>query len=76
MLIHNPHKLLLSTCLHVLQVVLHPKVTELADVMVSVLGLMTALAAGPKGSRYLMQLFKANAAHEQLHAFTWQKLFM
>jgi len=53
----------------------HPAVQLLPDVMVSILGVMTALADGPKGSRFILLQFRQNVAQEKLQAFTWQKLF-
>lgn len=57
------------------QVVVHPGVSQLPDVMVSILGVMTALAAGPKGSRFILMQFRQNVAQEKLQGFTWARLF-
>lgn len=48
---------------------------QLPDVRVSFLGVMTALAAGPKGSRFILAQFRQNAAKAELEHFTWRKLF-
>lgn len=57
------------------QVVVHPAVQLLPDVMVSILRVMTALSSGPKGSRFILLQFKQNLSQEKLQSFTWQKLF-
>lgn len=49
--------------------------SHLPDVMVSILGVMTALAAGSKGSRFILLQFRQNVAQDKLAAFTWQRLF-
>jgi hypothetical protein len=43
--------------------------------MVSILGVMTALAAGPQGSRFILVQFRQNVAQEKLQSFTWNRLF-
>jgi hypothetical protein len=48
---------------------------QLPDVRVSFLGVMTALAAGPKGSRFILAQFRQNASKAELEHFTWRKLF-
>jgi hypothetical protein len=48
---------------------------QLPDVRVSFLGVMTALAAGPKGSRFILAQFRQNATKAELEHFTWRKLF-
>jgi hypothetical protein len=63
-------------CVFLLQIVVHPSVPLLPDVMVAILGVMAALAAGPKGSRLILQQFRSNMAQEKLQSFTWNRLFM
>jgi hypothetical protein len=58
-----------------LQVVVNPHMSALPDVMVAILGIMTALAAGPKGSRFILQQFRHNIQEEKLQAFTWARVF-
>jgi hypothetical protein len=36
---------------------------------------MTALAAGPKGSRFILAQLRQNASKAELEHFTWRKLF-
>jgi hypothetical protein len=68
-------QLLASCCCYVvLQVAVHSAM-QLPDVRVSFLGVMTSLAAGPKGSRFILAQFRQNASKAELEHFTWRKLF-
>eukprot|EP00879_Flechtneria_rotunda_P025108 GHRR01026663.1.p1 GENE.GHRR01026663.1~~GHRR01026663.1.p1 ORF type:complete len:129 (-),score=23.41 GHRR01026663.1:13-399(-) len=58
----------------VLQVAVHPAM-QIPDVRVSFLDIMTSLAAGPRGSRFILLQFRTNAASSELEHFTWRKLF-
>lgn len=48
---------------------------QIPDVRVSFLSVMTSLAAGPRGSRFILAQFRTNAAKPELEQFTWKKLF-
>ncbi|KAF8066245.1 NUP205 [Scenedesmus sp. PABB004] len=55
-------------------VAVHPAM-QLPDVRVSFLGVLAALAAGPRGSRFCLAQFRQNAGKPELEHFTWRKLF-
>eukprot|EP00878_Enallax_costatus_P028370 GHUV01030641.1.p2 GENE.GHUV01030641.1~~GHUV01030641.1.p2 ORF type:complete len:943 (+),score=309.63 GHUV01030641.1:519-3347(+) len=55
-------------------VAVHPAM-QYPDVRVSFLSVMTSLAAGPRGSHFILLQFRQNATKPELEHFTWRKLF-
>lgn len=69
-----------NTCfvpmLRPLQVVVHPGVSGFPDAQVSILRVMTALAAGDKGSRFILGQFRNNVGQDKLKLYTWSMMFV
>lgn len=59
---------------HMLQVAVH-RVMQVPDVRVAFLSVMSALASGPKGVRFILMQFRENANRPELEHLTWRKLF-